>query len=253
LTEVSTFTISRIERSVEWQRLHATQARRIDSEASLREYLSTYLEKHLGGDLDQLIYSCFSGAIFITDVFKTLCSYFSKERSPNLLRAMKLLHIYNLMRQISRANQQKPSVVAVGDYTKEPALILDGPVTQFLVRLCQSLHGEILEDLSTIYKTAFLSSDHRLKDWPKVFVHSFFLLAIWETIQFDCFPHSPIHEKISAAVDVIVGLFRVMSNELRLGHTSRVVEEYFQHFEGEFANSELLRDINSHILSHGKC
>lgn len=69
LTNNGTFTVTWMKINRQLMRLDAMKVMLSDSEDSLREYLFTYLNTHLGGHSDQPIDHCFNTAPFITDVF----------------------------------------------------------------------------------------------------------------------------------------------------------------------------------------
>ena len=157
------------------------------------DILSSYLDRHIDDGFINFVDDFFEGTPFITEILKTAYKYWQKEKTPVIREALKLVLAYNLTQHVTMVATipgQEPLVGQVQDenskwngHTVAPVMI-NFQVKCAMADMWRDLQKSILEQLSHLYSSVY--SKDKLKHWPTIFMLATILLAVWETMQFDC-------------------------------------------------------------------
>lgn len=245
-----------------------TRTGRLDvgQEGISMETLSEYLDKHIDEGFERFIDDHFEGTPFITDIFKTAYRFYTKERSPVIRKALKLVVAYNLTLHITMVEQpptQEPMEGQIDDedskyYGKVIApVMINFQIKCAMADMWRELQKDILEELSALYSSVY--SGERLKNWPTIFMLASILLAVWEEIQFDC--HYRVPDPIAVEkfctdmetvpVGVIVGLFHAISQKLP-AFTEWDTRRHGQLLNNNPAVCEAMTEVRQHVIKHGE-
>jgi hypothetical protein len=229
------------------------------------EALAEYLDKHIESGFENFIDDHFEGTPFLTEIFKTAYRYYTKEKSPVIRKALKLVLAYNLTMHITLVEQQGSEQAMEGQIDDEDSkyygkyvapVMINFQIKCAMADMWRELQKDILEELSSLYSSVY--SGDRLKNWPTIFMLACILLAVWEEMQFDChyrIPDPVAVEKFcsdmeSTPVGVITGLFHAISQKLpalidwdtaRHGHV----------LNNNPAVCEAMTEVRQHVLKHG--
>ena len=238
----------------------------VGQEGISMETLSEYLDKHIDEGFEKFIDDHFEGTPFITDIFKTAYRFYTKERSPVIRKALKLVVAYNLTLHITMVEQpptEEPMEGQIDDedskyYGKVIApVMINFQIKCAMADMWRELQKDILEELSALYSSVY--SGERLKNWPTIFMLASILLAVWEEIQFDCHyrvPDPVAVEKFctdmeTVPVGVIVGLFHAISQKLP-AFTEWDTRRHGQLLNNNPAVCEAMTEVRQHVIKHGK-
>ncbi|KAI1827278.1 hypothetical protein F4861DRAFT_401953 [Xylaria intraflava] len=226
--------------------------------------LAEYLDKHIESGFENFIDDHFEGTPFLTEIFKTAYRFYTKEKSPVIRKALKLVLAYNLTMHITLVEQQGSEQTMEGQIDDEDSkyygkyvapVMINFQIKCAMADMWRELQKDILEELSALYSSVY--SGDRLKNWPTIFMLACILLAVWEEMQFDCHyrvPDPVAVEKFcsdmeSTPVGVITGLFHAISQKLpalidwdtqRHGHV----------LNNNPAVCEAMTEVRQHVLKH---
>ncbi|KKF92738.1 hypothetical protein CFO_g4921 [Ceratocystis platani] len=249
-------------------KVHSVQTDRLDIGAGgvSPQVISDYLDKHVDERFTEFVDDYFDGTPFITEILKTAHSYYKKEKSPVIRKALKLVMAYNLTLHITMIENPSSEVPLEADATIEsegnrfygrtvaPSLI-NVQIKNAMAEMWRELQRDVLEELSQLYSSVY--SGERLKNWPTIFMLASILLAVWEEMQFDC--HYRVVDPVSVSkfcsdmettpVGVIVGLFHAISQKLP------AFTDWDTHKHGHILNNnpavcEALTEVRQHVTKH---
>ncbi|KAI1810505.1 hypothetical protein GGS20DRAFT_579816 [Poronia punctata] len=226
--------------------------------------LAEYLDKHIETGFENFIDDHFEGTPFVTEILKTAYRYYTKEKSPVIRKALKLVLAYNLTMHITLVEPQGAQQTMDGQIDDEDSkyygkyiapVMINFQIKCAMADMWRELQKEILEELSSLYSSVY--SGDRLKNWPTIFMLACILLAVWEEMQFDCHYRIPdpvavekfCNDMESTPVGVITGLFHAISQKLpalidwdtqRHGHV----------LNNNPAVCEAMTEVRQHVLKH---
>ena len=162
--------------------------------------LSDYLDRHIDGGFEYFVDEHLEGTPFITEILKTAYRYWTREKTPVIRKALKLVLAYNLtqavclIRVIDEQDENMEGKIEDDDsyyrgQTAAPVMI-NFQVKCAMADMWRELQKDILEELSTLYSSIY--SRDKLKHWPTIFMLASILLTIWEMMQFDCRYRIPV-------------------------------------------------------------
>ncbi|KAK3995881.1 hypothetical protein QBC44DRAFT_15192 [Cladorrhinum sp. PSN332] len=236
----------------------------VGQEGIQMEALSEYLDKHIDEGFERFIDDHFEGTPFITEIFKTAYRYYTKEKSPVIRKALKLVVAYNLTLHITMIEQPPSEVPLEGQIDDEDSKYYGKVVAPVMINfqikcamadMWRELQKDILEELSALYSSVY--SGERLKNWPTIFMLASILLAVWEEIQFDCHYRVPDPVAVdkfctdmeTVPVGVIVGLFHAISQKLP-SFTEWDTRRHGQLLNNNPAVCEAMTEVRQHVIKH---
>ena len=183
---VEEFQNMNIEHSVETARLSSGK------DGISTTVLSQYLDKHIDIGFEQFVDEFFEGTPFLTEMLKTAHRFWTREKTPVVRKALKMLLAYNLIYHITLVEgipqeEDFPGKIEDEDSkfcgkTMAPGMI-NFEVKVAMSAMWRELQKEVLEDLSQLYRGVY--SKDKLMNWPIIFMVITILLAVWEELQFD--------------------------------------------------------------------
>jgi hypothetical protein len=238
----------------------------VGQEGISMEALNEYLDKHIDEGFESFIDDHFEGTPFITDIFKTAYRFYTKERSPVIRKALKLVVAYNLTLHITMVEQPPTEEPLEGQIDDEDSKYYGKVVAPVMINfqikcamadMWRELQKDILEELSALYSSVY--SGERLKNWPTIFMLASILLAVWEEIQFDCHYRVPDPVAVdkfctdmeTVPVGVIVGLFHAISQKLP-AFTEWDTRRHGQLLNNNPAVCEAMTEVRQHVIKHGE-
>ncbi|KAK4456487.1 hypothetical protein QBC42DRAFT_59410 [Cladorrhinum samala] len=236
----------------------------VGQEGIQMEALSEYLDKHIDEGFERFIDDHFEGTPFITEIFKTAYRYYTKEKSPVIRKALKLVVAYNLTLHITMIEQPPSEVALEGQIDDEDSKYYGRVVAPVMINfqikcamadMWRELQKDILEELSALYSSVY--SGERLKNWPTIFMLASILLAVWEEIQFDCHYRVPDPVAVdkfctdmeTVPVGVIVGLFHAISQKLP-SFTEWDTRRHGQLLNNNPAVCDAMTEVRQHVIKH---
>ncbi|KAK5662002.1 hypothetical protein OQA88_10113 [Cercophora sp. LCS_1] len=236
----------------------------VGQEGVSMEALSEYLDKHIDEGFERFIDDHFEGTPFITEIFKTAYRYYSKEKSPVIRKALKLVVAYNLTLHITMVEQPPSEEPMEGQIDDEDSKFYGKVVAPVMINfqikcamadMWRELQKDILEELSALYSSVY--SGERLKNWPTIFMLASILLAVWEEIQFDCHYRVPDPAAVNkfcsdmetVPVGVIVGLFHAISQKLPT-FTEWDTRRHGQLLNNNPAVCDAMTEVRQHVIKH---
>lgn len=154
--------------------------------------LSAYLDKHIDIGFEQFVDEFFEGTPFLTEMLKTAHRFWTREKTPVIRKALKMMLAYNLIYHITLVEgvpeeEQFPGKIDDEDSkfwgkTMAPGMI-NFEVKVAMAAMWRELQSEVLVDLSQLYRGVY--SKDKLMNWPIIFMVITILLAVWEELQFD--------------------------------------------------------------------
>lgn len=227
--------------------------------------LSEYLEQHIDQGFEYFVDNFFEGTKFVTEILKTAHSYYQKEQTPSIRKALKLVLAYNLTQHITMVEGLAEEDAYIGKIDDDSSkffgktfapVMINFQIKCALAEIWRELQKEILEELSSLYSSIY--SKDKLKNWPTIFIIASLLLLIWEEMQFDCHYRTPDESVInkfcddmeSTPVGVIVGLFQAISTKLPS------IQEWDTKKHHHLLNSnpaicDALTEVRGHINKYG--
>ncbi|KAL2119607.1 hypothetical protein VTJ04DRAFT_6568 [Mycothermus thermophilus] len=241
-----------------------TEALDVGQEGISLEALNEYIDKHVDEGFEQFIDDHFEGTPFITEIFKTAYRYYTKEKSPIIRKALKLVVAYNLTLHITMVEQPPTDEPIEGQIDDEDSKYYGKVVAPVMINfqikcamadMWRELQKDVLEELSALYSSVY--SGDRLKNWPTIFMLASILLAVWEEIQFDCHYRVPdpvavekfCRDMETVPVGVIVGLFHAISQKLP-AFTEWDTRRHGQVLNNNPAVCEAMTEVREHVLKH---
>ena len=176
--------------------------------------LSDYLDLHIDSGFMHFIDEYYQGTPFTTEILKTAYTFWYRERTPIIRKALKLVIAYNLTQHCTMlepiAGQKFLGEVLDPD-SKWRGRIFAPVMINFQIKMAMAdmwreLQKDLLEELSSLYSSVYTKD--KLKHWPTIFILASILLHIWETMQFDCrykVPVSTIHRLVFLHTLIITG------------------------------------------------
>ena len=162
--------------------------------------LSDYLDRHIDGGFEYFVDEHFEGTPFVTEILKTAYRFWTREKTPVIRKALKLVLAYNLtqavclVRVIGAEDEVLEGMIDDEDsYFKgqmAAPVMINFQVKCAMADMWRELQKDILEELSTLYSSIY--SRDKLKHWPTIFMLASILLTIWEEMQFDCRYRVPV-------------------------------------------------------------
>ncbi|KAK4219923.1 hypothetical protein QBC37DRAFT_74007 [Rhypophila decipiens] len=228
------------------------------------EALNEYLDKHIDEGFEGFIDDHFEGTPFITEIFKTAYRFYTKERTPVIRKALKLVVAYNLTLHITMIEQAPTEQPMEGQIDDEDSKYFGKVVAPVMINfqikcamadMWRDLQKDILEELSQLYSSVY--SGERLKNWPTIFMLASILLAVWEEIQFDCHYRVPdpvavekfCNDMETVPVGVIVGLFHAISQKLP-SFAEWDTRRHGQVLNNNPAVCEAMTEVRQHVMKH---
>ncbi|KAM7199474.1 hypothetical protein V8F33_004501 [Rhypophila sp. PSN 637] len=228
------------------------------------EALNEYLDKHIDEGFERFIDDHFEGTPFITEIFKTAYRFYTKERTPVIRKALKLVVAYNLTLHITMIEQAPTEQPMEGQIDDEDSKYFGKVVAPVMINfqikcamadMWRDLQKDILEELSQLYSSVY--SGERLKNWPTIFMLASILLAVWEEIQFDCHYRVPdpvavekfCNDMETVPVGVIVGLFHAISQKLP-SFAEWDTRRHGQVLNNNPAVCEAMTEVRQHVMKH---
>lgn len=228
------------------------------------ENLSEYLDKHVDEGFERFIDDHFEGTPFITEILKTAHRFYTREKSPVLRKALKLVVAYNLTLHITML-EQSPSEERMEGYIDDDdskyfgkvvaPVMINFQIKCAMADMWRELQKEVLEELSALYSSVY--SGERLKNWPTIYMLATVLLAVWEEIQFDCHYRVPDPVAVNkfctdmetVPVGVIVGLFHAISQKLP-SFTEWDTRRHGQVLNNNASVCEAMTEVRQHVIKH---
>ena len=207
----------------------------------------------------------FEGTPFLSEMLKTAHTYSVESKLPLIHTALKLVLAYNLTYHITTvdgsdlddlcgkiddpASKYHGKVVA-------PAMI-NYQIKVALSNIWRELHGEVLKELSALIIN--VHGTDKPQNLPSVFMVSFLLLVVWEQFQFDSIRRNSnldearkiCRELNGVSVDVIIGLFRALSQKLPAFKEWDTVK-HRQLVGGTDEACVAMTEVRSHVIKHGE-
>lgn len=191
--------------------------------------LNEYLDHHIDGGFEKFVDEHFQGTPFVTEILNIAYRYYTKEKTPVIRNALKLVLAYNLTQAICLVKGIPEEEEFDGKIECESSefhgetaapMMINFQVKTAMADLWRELQKGLLEDLSSLYSSIY--SKDKLKNWPTIFMLASVLLVVWEEMQFDCRYRVPdekvvdkfCHDMESTPVGVIVGLFSAISQKV---------------------------------------
>jgi len=237
----------------------------IGGETINKEMLSDYLDRHINNGWGRFVDTHFEGTPFLSEMLKTAHTYSVESKLPLIHTALKLVLAYNLTYHITTvdgsdlddlcgkiddpASKYHGKVVA-------PAMI-NYQIKVALSNIWRELHGEVLKELSALIIN--VHGTDKPQNLPSVFMVSFLLLVVWEQFQFDSIRRNSnlvearkiCRELNGVSVDVIIGLFRALSQKLPAFKEWDTVK-HRQLVGGTDEACVAMTEVRSHVIKHGK-
>ena len=175
--------------------------------------LSDYIDRHIDGGFEHFVNDYFEGTPFITQILKTAYRFWTREKTPVIRKALKLVLAYVLTQHVTmvmgvpdeegfegKINDGKSKYVG---QTIAPVMV-NFEVKCAMADMWRELQKEILEELSSLYSSVY--GKDKLKNWPTIFLLASILLAVWEMMLFDCHYRVPVSlfvHRVSAFADFL--------------------------------------------------
>lgn len=228
--------------------------------------LSEYLDNHLDSGFESFVDEYFEGTVFLTEILKTVYSYYQKAKTPAIRKALKLVLAYNLTLHLTMVEglpEEESFAGKIDDPTSRfngktfAPVMINFQIKCALADMWRELQKDILEELSALYSSVY--SGEKLKNWPTIFMLATILLAIWEEMQFDSHYRVPDEKAVdkfcddmeTTPVGVIVGLFQAISTKLPAIYEWDTRKH--QHLLGsDMAICDALTEVSSHVHKYGE-
>ena len=154
--------------------------------------LNEYLDRHIDGGFMRFVEEYYEGTPFTTEILKTAFTFWYRERTPIIRKALKLVIAYNLTQHCTMI-APLPGQKLIGEVTDEDSkwrgqifapVMINFQIKMAMADMWRELQKDLLEELSSLYSSVYTKD--KLKHWPTIFILASILLTIWETMQFDC-------------------------------------------------------------------
>lgn len=228
--------------------------------------LSEYLERHIDGGFEYFVDEYFQGTPFVTEILKIAYRFYTKEKTPVIRKALKLVLAYNLTQSIclvQGVGTEDPIEGRINDENSDyngqivAPMMINFQVKTAMAEAWRELQKSLLEDLSQLYSSIY--SRDKLKHWPTIFMLASVLLVVWEEMQFDCRYRVPdekvvekfCHDMESTPVGVIVGLFSAISQKVP-SFTEWDTQKHHALLGSNRAVCEAMEDVREGVKKHEK-
>jgi len=237
----------------------------IGGETINKDMLSDYLDRHINTGWSRFVDNHFEGTPFSSEMLKTAHTFSVASGLPVIRTALKLVLAYNLTYHITTV--ENTDVDDMCGKVDDPASKYHGKVVapaminyQIKVALSnvwRELHGEVLKELSSLIIN--VHGDDKPKNLPSIFMVSFLLLVVWEQFQFDAIRRNSdldearktCQELNEISVDVIIGLFRALSQKLPALKDWDTARHH--HLVNNYAPAcAAMTEVRAHVIKHGK-
>ncbi|KAL9612447.1 MAG: hypothetical protein Q9167_002956 [Letrouitia subvulpina] len=253
------------------------------SEGVTQKMISEYLDLHIDHGFEEFVDNYFEGTPFLTQMIKTAFRFWSREKTPVIRQALKLLVAYNLTQHVTMVEgipDEEGFLGRIHDVNSRyrgkimAPVMINFEVKVEMAKMWRGLQKDVLEELSHLYSSIY--TKEKLKHWPTIFMVASILLSVWEEMQFDCHYRIPVraasgelHESQlrseqdygvvnkfcsdmeSTPVGVIVGLFSAISQKLPalIEWDSR---KHHQLLGSNPAVCDALTEVRETVVRHGK-
>ena len=162
--------------------------------------LAEYLDRHIDSGFISFVDEYFEGTPFITQILKTAYRYWTREKTPIIRKALKLVVAYSLTQHITLIASLPGDEILIGKVEDEDSkwkghtvapVMINFQVKCAMADMWRDLQKDVLEELSSLYSSVYTKD--KLKHWPTIFMLATILLAVWETMQFDCRYRVPVN------------------------------------------------------------
>jgi hypothetical protein len=241
----------------------------IGGETINKEMLSDYLDRHIDSGWSRFVDNHFEGTPFLSEMLKTAYTYSHKTKLPVIRTALKLVLAYNLTYHITtvEGSDEDDLCGKVDDPASKyhgkvvaPAMI-NYQIKVALSNIWRELHREVLKGLSSLI--IGVHGAEKPQNLPSVFMVSFLLLVVWEQFQFDSIRRNSnldearkiCQELNGVSVDVIIGLFRALSQKLpafKDWDSARHHQIVDGNDNGTDAACVAMTEVKGHVIKHGE-
>jgi len=240
----------------------------IGGETIDKEILSRYLDRHIDNNWVRFVDNHFEGTPFLSEMLKTAHTYSEKSELPVIRTALKLVLAYNLTYHITTVEpSDSDDLDDMCGKIDDPASRYHGKVVApaminyqlkvALSNIWRELHGEVLKELSALIIN--VHGADKPQNLPSIFMVSFLLLVVWEQFQFDAIRRNDnldearkiCHELNGVSVDVIIGLFRALSQKLP-AFKEWDTAKHRPLVGGTDQACAAMTEVRSHVIKHGK-
>ena len=162
--------------------------------------LAEYLDRHIDLGFIRFVDEYFEGTPFLTQILKTAHRYWTREKTPIIRKALKLVVAYCLTQHITLIEPSPGEEILVGKIEDEDSkwngrtvapCMINFQIKCAMADMWRDLQKDVLEELSSLFSSVYTKD--KLKHWPTIFMLASILLAVWETMQFDCRYRVPVN------------------------------------------------------------